>query len=260
MRIRSHIAENQVLLGSDLLPNLAVVNGETPASVRERSEPPASHRVHASFRLQLRLGVSSPERPDKMTMHCTNNSMNFHSRIRLATLLAMLLSLSARAADWPQWRGPNRDNVWNETGILRTFPYKGLKFRWRTPVGPGWTSPVVVQGGVYLTDMRLDKPKAWERIRCFKESTGKLLWSREYELVYPEFCFNPEQGGGPAATLIVEAGKVYWQGRSGQVECLDARSGKVIWEIHLGTKYTIGILSVRGSPLIEGNLLILVAG
>jgi outer membrane protein assembly factor BamB len=108
--------------------------------------------------------------------------------------------------------------------------------------------------------MRLDKPKAWERILCFKESTGKLLWSREYELVYPEFCFNPEQGGGPAATLIVEAGKVYWQGRSGQVECLDARSGKVIWEIHLDTKYTVGILSVRSSPLIEGNLLILFAG
>jgi outer membrane protein assembly factor BamB len=172
----------------------------------------------------------------------------------------MLLSLSARAADWPQWRGPNRDNVWNETGILRTFPDQGLKVRWRTPVGPGWSSPVVVQGRVYLTDMRLDKPKAWERIQCFKESTGKPLWSREYELVYPEFAFNPEQGGGPAATPIVEAGKVYWPGRSGQVDCLDARSGQVVWEIHLDTKYTIGVLSVRGSPLIEGNLLILVAG
>jgi len=79
-------------------------------------------------------------------------------------------------------------------------------------------------------------------------------------LVYPDFAFNPEQGGGPAATLIVEAGKVYWQGRSGQVDCLDSRNGKVIWEIHLDTKYEVGILSVRGSPLIEGNLLILFAG
>ncbi len=49
-------------------------------------------------------------------------------------------------------------------------------------------------------------------------------------MVYPDFAFNPEQGGGPAATLIVEAGKVYWQGRSGQVDCLDSRNGKVIWE------------------------------
>jgi len=184
----------------------------------------------------------------------------FHGSIGVAVALSLLLPVAAQSKDWPQWRGPNRDNVWNETGILRTFPNKGLKFRWRTPVGPGWSSPVVVQGRVYLTDMRLEKPKAWERIHCFKESTGKLLWSREYELVYPEISFNPEQGGGPAATLIVEAGKVYWPGRSGQVDCLDARNGKVIWEIHLDTKYTVGILSVRGSPLMEGNLLILFAG
>ena len=172
----------------------------------------------------------------------------------------MLLSLSARAADWPQWRGPNRDNVWNETGILRTFPNKGLKFRWRTPVGPGWSSPVVVRGRVYLTDMRLAKPRAWERIQCFKESTGRRLWSRESELVYPEWAFMPEQGGGPAATPIVEDGKVYWFGRSGQVDCLDTRSGKVVWETHLDRKYEVGVLSCRGSPLIEGNLLILFAG
>src|SRR6185436_7746628 len=205
-------------------------------------------------------GVSSPERPDKMTMHFTNDSMNFHSRIGLATLLAMLLSLSARSADWPQWRGPNRDNVWNETGILKSFPAEGLKIRWRVPVGPGWSSPVVVRGRVYLTDMRLEKPRAWERIQCFKESNGKLLWSRESELVYPEWAFIPEHGGGPAATPIVEEGKIYWVGRSGQVDCLDARSGKVIWEIHLDRKYEVGVLSCRGSPLIEGNLLILFVG
>ena len=93
-----------------------------------------------------------------------NFEMNYFSRIGLATLLALIAPVAAavRAADWPQWRGPNRDGVWNETGILRTFPAKGLKFRWRTPVGPGWSSPVVVAGRVYLTDMRLDKPKAWE--------------------------------------------------------------------------------------------------
>src|SRR5436309_2483271 len=181
---------------------------------------------------------------------------------RLPAVLGLWVSFTfaARADDWPQVRGPNRDSVWNETGILQTFPAEGLKIRWRAPVEPGWSSPAVVRGRVYVTDMRLEKPRAWERIQCFKESTGKLIWSREYELVYPEFCFVPEQGGGPAATLIVEAGKVYWPGRSGQVDCLDARSGKVIWEIHLDTKYEVGILSCRGSPLIEGNLLILLAG
>jgi outer membrane protein assembly factor BamB len=189
------------------------------------------------------------------------NFANCRKFFQVAVLgLSLLLSIPASAADWPQWRGPNRDNVWNETGILKSFPAEGLKIRWRVPVGPGWSSPVVVRGRVYLTDMRLEKPRAWERIQCFKESTGKLLWSRESELVYPDWAFIPEHGGGPAATPIIEDGKVYWFGRSGQVDCLDAQSGKVIWETHLDKKYEIGVLSCRGSPLIEGNLLILFVG
>src|SRR5216117_1415096 len=172
--------------------------------------------------------------------------------------LSLLLSIPLWAEDWPQFRGPNRDGIWHETGILKSFPAEGLKVRWRTPVGPGWSSPVVVRGRVYLTDMRLEKPKAWERIRCFKESTGKPLWSHASELVYPDWAFIPEHGGGPAATPIVEDGKLYSLGRSGQVDCLDARNGKVIWEKQL--EYEIGELSCRASPLIEGNLLILFPG
>jgi outer membrane protein assembly factor BamB len=182
-------------------------------------------------------------------------------RITLQTAAVVLLvPLAVSAEDWPQFRGTNRDSGWNETGILQSFPAGGLKVRWRAPVGPGWSSPVVVRGRVYLTDMRLEKPRAWERIQCFKESNGKRLWSRESELVYPEWAFIPEHGGGPAATPIVEEGKIYSLGRSGQVDCLDARNGKVIWETQLARKYEIGVLSCRGSPLIEGNLLILFAG
>jgi outer membrane protein assembly factor BamB len=183
-----------------------------------------------------------------------------HKTLFRTAAFALLLHLAAQAADWPQFRGPNRDGVWNETGILKSFPAEGLKVRWRVPVGPGWSSPVVARGRVYLTDMRLEKPRAWERIQCFKESTGKLLWSHASELVYPEWAFIPEHGGGPAATPIVENGRIYSLGRNGQVVCLDARNGKVIWEIPLGQKYKIPELSCRGSPLIEGNLLILFTG
>ena len=108
--------------------------------------------------------------------------------------------------------------------------------------------------------MRLAQPRAWERIQCFKESNGKRLWSRESELVYPEWAFIPEHGGGPASTPIVEDGKLYSLGRNGQVDCLDARNRQVIWEIQLGRKYEILELSCRGSPLMEGNLLILFTG
>jgi len=98
-----------------------------------------------------------------------------HSLTRLTASLGLLLSMIVQAGDWPQFRGPNRDSVWNETGILQTFPAGGLKIRWRAPIGPGFSSPVVAEGHVYVTDSELRKPKAWERVHCFDEKTGERL-------------------------------------------------------------------------------------
>src|SRR4051794_29211938 len=81
-----------------------------------------------------------------------------------ALLIPLLWTVAIQADDWPQWRGPNRDGVWAETGILPSFPAQGLKARWRAKVGPGWSSPVVAKGRVYLTDSELKKPKAKERV------------------------------------------------------------------------------------------------
>src|SRR5438874_746716 len=89
--------------------------------------------------------------------------------------LPLLLAAVSRADDWPQWRGPHRDGVWAETGIVAAFPPDGLKARWRAKVGPGWSSPVVAGGRVYLTDSELNKPRARERVHCFDETTGKVL-------------------------------------------------------------------------------------
>jgi outer membrane protein assembly factor BamB len=118
-----------------------------------------------------------------------------YSRITLAASLALplLLAVVIRADDWPQWRGPNRDGVWSETGILASFRPDGLKVRWRAKVGPGWSSPVVAKGRVYLTDSELKKPKAKERVHCFDEKTGKSLWQFSYEVTYPDWAF-PERG------------------------------------------------------------------
>src|SRR5438105_8920756 len=92
-------------------------------------------------------------------------------------ILPLILAIAVQAEEWPQWRGPNRDGVWNETGIRETFPTNGLKVRWRVPVGHGFSSPVVAQGRVYVTDSQLDHPKAGERVLCFEEATGKSLWT-----------------------------------------------------------------------------------
>jgi len=184
-----------------------------------------------------------------------------HKTLLTASIAAsLMLTTSLRGEDWPQWRGVNRDGVWNETGVLETFPRDGLKIRWRTAVGPGWSSPVVAQGRVYLTDSQLRRPKAEERVLCFDESTGNLLWTHVYGVNYPDWAFNAEQNGCPCATPLVKDGKLYVVGSSGQVFCLDARTGRQFWEKRLEKEYEVAVLSCRPSPLLEGNLLIVCIG
>ena len=62
---------------------------------------------------------------------------------------------AARGDDWPQFRGPRRDGAWAETGVLDSFPTGGPPARWRQEVGPGWASPVVSDGRVFVADASL---------------------------------------------------------------------------------------------------------
>ena len=69
-----------------------------------------------------------------------------------AMTLSLLLAVAAHAEDRPQFRGPNRDGVWGETGILERIPASGLEVRWRAKVGNGFSGPVVAKGRVFVTD------------------------------------------------------------------------------------------------------------
>jgi len=170
----------------------------------------------------------------------------------------LLLPLAGQSGDWPQWRGPNRDGVWSETGIRETFPSGGLEIRWRAPVGYGFSSPVVGEGRVCVTDSQLDKPKALERILCFDAATGHPLWTFSHAVTYPEWAFTPSQEKGPNSTPILRDGKVYVLGSLGHLFCLEARKGEVLWKKDLAKEYGFDPLqTTSASPLIEGNLLIL---
>jgi outer membrane protein assembly factor BamB len=182
------------------------------------------------------------------------------TRSAAALAVSLLLPAAVRADDWPQWRGPARDNVWREKGVPEKFPPGGLKPLWRAPVGPGWSSPVVARGRVYLTDSQLKRPHARERVLCFDAATGKPLWSHAYEVRYPEWAFTPRQEAGPSATPAVAAGKVYALGGNGHAHCLDARTGRVLWHRRLDRDYGVGVLTCRASPLVDGKLVVLFVG
>jgi len=179
------------------------------------------------------------------------------TRLIAALGFSLVLLFAAAAEDWPQWRGPNRDGVWSETDIMESFPPGGLRISWRAPVGPGWSSPVVAKGRVYVTDVELARPMAKERVLCFEEATGKLLWKHQYAVDYPDWAFDPG-AGGPRGTPIIRDGKVFTVGSLGHLFCLDALKGGVVWAKSLAKEYGVKeFTGITASPLIEDELLVL---
>jgi outer membrane protein assembly factor BamB len=176
--------------------------------------------------------------------------------VRLLAALAVFLPLMPKAADWPQFRGPNRDAVWHEAGVMESFPPSGLKIAWRVPIGPGYSSPVVAEGRVFVTDAQVSRPKAHERVLCFEARTGKNLWTHAYEADYAEWAFDPKNPFGPRPTPIVSGTRIFTLGARGRLCCLSTRNGEVIWERNLENKTKNSAFTP--SPLIEGDLLILV--
>jgi outer membrane protein assembly factor BamB len=199
---------------------------------------------------------------DEMTLFIKYAWLHVVRKTRLISALALLSSCceTIHADDWPQWRGLNRDGIWNEPGILETFPANELNVLWRVPVGIGFSSPVIVGGRVFVTDSELTRPKAHERVHAFDAKSGEKLWSYPYEVNYPETGFSDAYPAGPIATPIVADGRVYSLGNVGDVVCLEALKGALVWQKNLVTEFPGSELSASPSPVIEGDLLILLVG
>ena len=90
---------------------------------------------------------------------------------------------AAKADDWPQWRGPGRDGVWRETGIIKEFAQSQVEVLWRQPISGGYSGPTVSDGQVYVSD-RVTAPKQMERVHCFDARTGRHIWTYGYDCIY----------------------------------------------------------------------------
>lgn len=181
-------------------------------------------------------------------------------RICVVGAVVLQVQIGLRGEDWPQFRGAERDAVWRESGIMEKFPETGVHVRWRATVGPGWSSPVVATGRVYVMDSLLNKPKAQERLQCLDEKTGSVLWSQTVDVTYPDWAFTKGQEGSPTSTPTVHDGKIYTLGQEGDLICRDAKTGSEVWRRNLITDYKMKEFTGSNSPLLEGNLLILPIG
>ncbi len=180
-----------------------------------------------------------------------------------AMALAMAAVAVVSADDWPQWRGPERLAVWQETGIVDELP-ETLQVAWRTPLRAGYSGPAVADGRVFITDWAEDPDSrtldGTERALALDEESGEVLWTHEWQTSYR--MLSVAYAVGPRATPTVDGDRVYVVGGTGRLLCLDVASGRVLWEKDYVAEYgtsvpTWGIVS---APLVDGERLITVVG
>ncbi|HVV72731.1 MAG TPA: PQQ-binding-like beta-propeller repeat protein, partial [Verrucomicrobiae bacterium] len=162
--------------------------------------------------------------------------------MKSSILLACVLSLaySGRADDWPQWMGPRRDDVWREQGITSRFSTNGPPILWRAPIQGGYSGPAVVGHRLFVLDRPMGNKAPTpgegsspspgvkqERVQCLDSTSGKQLWEHSYSCSY-----NIGYPAGPRTTPTVADGKVYCLGAMGDLLCLSAEKGEVIWSRH----------------------------
>lgn len=222
--------------------------------------------VRASLRHIIRFGSTSDRK-------CPTTLFNGASASRLTgihywTLVLCVSALQVSADDWPQWMGPQRDNVWREAGIVDHFPADGPPVVWRAPISGGYSGPAVVNGNVYVMDFipkggtntldfnNRDRRHGQERVLCFDQQ-GKLRWQHSYDTEY-----LISYATGPRCTPTVADGKVYTLGAMGKLICFQASDGKILWHKDFREDYKADtpMWGFCGHPLVDGKRLFCVVG
>jgi outer membrane protein assembly factor BamB len=169
---------------------------------------------------------------------------------RLALIVAILsIARISSAADWPQFRGPNRDDVSRETGLLKSWPDDGPPLVWHIKgLGHGYSSVSIVGDRIYT----LGNTDNVSKVFALARKDGKVVWTGEVGAA----------GGNLGCTPTVDGDRVYALGQKGDLVCLHTRNGSQVWHRDLikdfnGSK---GGWDYCESPLVDGDHLIVTPG
>ena len=185
-----------------------------------------------------------------------SKSVRYLSGAIVASLLLSLPAVVSNRApdDWPQWRGPNRDGLSAEKGLLKAWPAGGPPLAWQAKgAGEGYSSFAVSQGRLYTLGARGDA----EYVIAFDAASGKRLWERQHGR-----RFSNDRGDGPRATPTIEGDRVYAYGASGDLSVLDAATGEPYWTINLLKQFrgSNNQWGLSESPLVLNDRILVNAG
>ncbi|MFQ5630375.1 MAG: PQQ-binding-like beta-propeller repeat protein [bacterium] len=160
---------------------------------------------------------------------------------------------NAKSDDWPQWRGPNRNGISAEKGILKNWPANGPKVLWRIASGDGYSGMSVANGKLYTAW----GDGNWSYLYCFDAATGKQLWQHKLGT-------NPyiDRGRGPRSTPQVDHNLVFAADGYGKLHAVNATTGELVWRHDLAREYgcRIPTWGYSSSPMVFGNMLIIQVG
>jgi outer membrane protein assembly factor BamB len=154
---------------------------------------------------------------------------------------------------WTNFRGPKRDGKYDETAVSTNWPASGLPVIWKQPVGIGHASFAVADGKAYTIEQRRNQ----EVVAAYDLGTGRELWTQKWNAEFTE-----PNGDGPRATPTWDNGRIYALGATGELRCLDANSGAVIWGKNILSENGASNLqwAMAASPLIVDDKVIVLPG
>lgn len=160
----------------------------------------------------------------------------------------------AQATDVPQFFGPSRDGIAPTNSLAEDWKTTPPKELWRQPIGTGWSAFAVVSGRAFTQEQRGEE----EIVTCYELLTGKLLWAHADKTKFSQW-----QGGeGPRATPTVINNCVYAYGATGLLNCLDAPTGKPLWQRSVLFENSLKNIEwgVSASPLIVDDKVVVTGG
>ncbi len=157
-------------------------------------------------------------------------------------------------AYWTEFRGPGRNGIYTETGIRTDWPSGKLPLLWKRPVGGGYASVVVADGLIFTIEQRRQK----EVVAAYALDSGREQWIHGWEAEFRESL----GGDGPRATPTWHEGRLYALGATGELRCLDARSGRRIWSRNILSDNQAENITwgMAASPLIVDDKVIVLPG
>ncbi len=175
----------------------------------------------------------------------------------ICSLFILTLTQFARAQNWPQWRGVNRDGVATSVRLPASFPER-LTQRWKVEVGSGHASPVVIGQRVYLHAREGEE----EVIASFNLETGARLWQDRYVAPYTVDQAAAAHGKGPKSTPVFAQGRLYTLGITGILSCYQATSGRLLWRKEFSQRFRKQSpdYGTATSPLVDSGLVIAFVG